>query len=171
MPLGHNVSTVWKDCTIWHNVNGTWKKCALWHNVNGTWKQITALLGATLPSTFSLWDFAIAPTNATTSLGVNSDGSYDAYQGGSLMYSGTWRQGGASSDYQVRLTKTSGNNPTGAALATWIACSSGAAWYINETRDGYFSNAFTGTLEIRLAASPNTVLATASVSMSADVEV
>lgn len=129
-------------------------------------------LAASLPASFSMFDFAISPTNALTSLLVNNDGTYETYVGGFLQDSGTWKTGsGTVGDYQVRLTKTSGNNPTGSALATWITLSSSAAWYINETRDGYYSNAFTGTLEIRMTASPNTVLDSASVTMQAEVEI
>lgn len=166
MALQHNVAATWKDIVVWMNVAGTWKKCALYHNVAGTWKQITFLLSSLMPN-FNDYDFAISPSNAFSGLTLNNDGTYTSGSGGS---SGTWRGGGASSEYDARLTLTSGAL-TGGTLATWLNLGTSRTWSCNETRDGYYSSAFTGTLEIRMAASPYTVLSTTTVTLQADVEV
>jgi len=166
MPLGHNVSGTWKDCAIWHNVSGTWKKCALWHNVSGTWKQITTLLASLLPATITVWDSAISTADANATLTLGSGGGWSSSDGGS----GTWMSGGSGSDYDAMMTTVSGTLTTGTA-GTWQNLGTSRTWGRNETRNGNYTSTYVGTLQVRMAASPYTVLSTTTVTLEAVVEI
>lgn len=165
MALHQNVSATWKSLSAWINVSGTWKKAAVWKNVSGTWKQITTLLASLMPSTASAEDFAIQPTDANAVLTLSSAGTWSATGGGS----GTWQSGGAASDYDARMTTVTGTLTSGTA-GTWQNLGTTQSWGRNETRNGFYTSTYTGTLEIRMAASPNTVLSTTSVTLTANVE-
>lgn len=166
MPLHHNVSATWKNSTLWHNVAGTWKKVALHHNVSGVWKSITQLLSVTLPASIGCNDFAISTTDAHAYLYINNNGTWSGTGAGS----GTWMDGGTASEYDVRLTQTSGTT-IGGTLGTWMNLATSRNWVLSETRNGFFSSSAAATLEIRMAASPYTVLDTATVTFEATVEV
>ena len=124
------------------------------------------VLGATLPDTISGFDYQISPTNASCVLVVRADGTWTC----TGTAGGTWLTGGGTgSDYEVRLTTVSGTAPLG-TLGAWLALSGNQTWSLTETRNGFYSKSFSGTLEIRMAASPNTVFDSASVSMDVIVE-
>jgi hypothetical protein len=123
-------------------------------------------LSATLPASMTGNDFAISTADANVYLYINSDGTWSMTGGGS----GTWKNGGTGSDYQVRMTLSTGTMSFG-TLGTWTTISANQTWRVSETRNGFYETAFTGTLEIRLAAAPNTVLDSCSVSMTATVEI
>ena len=166
MPLNMNVSGVRKDVVLWMNVSGAWKKVALWMNVSGAWKQITFLLSSLMPASAGSSDFAISPANASASLTLNADGTWDAVPGGA----GTWRGGGTSAEYEARFTVTSGALSSGTA-GSWLNLGTSRSWARNENRDGiYFESICTGTLEIRTAAAPNTILSSTAVTLTAVVE-
>jgi hypothetical protein len=167
MPLKHNVAATWKDITVWMNVAGTWKKCAVHHNVAGVWKAITQLLGVNLPTTISGSDFAISPTDAVATMTMSSAGTWTCTSGGS----GTWMQGGASSEYEARMTMVSGSFSSGSGAGTWLNLGTTRSWTRNESRNGFFTSTATATLEVRMAASPFTVLDTCTVTLTAEVEV
>lgn len=166
MAFHHNVAGTWKSIVVWMNVAGTWKKCALHHNVAGTWKAITQLLGSNFGATLGGNDFAISPSDASVLFYVNNNGTWSMTGGGS----GTWMAGGTASEYEARWTTTSGALSSGTA-STWLNLGTTRAWGRNETRNGYYSSSVTGTFEVRMAASPYTVLSTTTVTMTADVEV
>jgi hypothetical protein len=159
MALKHNVSAVWKDIVIWTNVAGTWKKCAMHHNVSAVWKSITSLLGASLPASLYIW--AVRPTNASITL--NSSGAYSTT--GSGGGSGTWMNGGTGADYEARATLVSGTLTSG-TTGTWLALSTSRTWQRNSPVSGVLTAQI--TLEIRLAASPFTVLTSSSVTLEGD---
>lgn len=167
MALKHNVAATWKDIVVWMNVAGTWKKCALYHNVAGTWKAITQLLSSLLPSTISGGDFAISPTDAVATMTLSNAGTWTCTSGGS----GTWMGGGTSSEYEARMTMVSGTFSSGSGTGTWLNLGTTRSWTRNETRNGYYSSVAVATLEVRMAASPYTVLSTTTVTLTADVEV
>lgn len=161
MALKLNVSGTWRDAVAKVNVGGTWKTAAVWQNVSGVWKQITALLSATLPASISCLTF----TSSAPSVTLSSAGTWSTVGGGG---SGTWRDSGASSDYQARASNLAGNtsNATG-TYNTWLALSTTRTWGL--TPGGIGTNRrITFTLEIRMAASPNTVLATTYVDLEND---
>ena len=78
----------------------------------------------------------------------------------------TWLIGsGVSSDYQIRFTKTAGINPSGSSVGVWLLISTNIQWLVTSNAGQVFS---TGTIEIREAAVPNTVLASKQVTISAE---
>lgn len=85
-----------------------------------------------------------------------------------------WLGGGNASDYEVRVTKTSGPSfgAGSSATDTWLslAASNVYTWQTApRTVEGLTTIVF--TIEIRMAASPNTVLATASITLSAEYSI
>lgn len=78
----------------------------------------------------------------------------------------TWLTGGAVGDYQVRATLNSGTSPSGSAVGSWLACSSSRSWSISDSPGGAQTECEL-TVEIRDAASPNTVRATATITITA----
>jgi hypothetical protein len=85
--------------------------------------------------------------------------------------SGTWLLSGTGSNYEARVTKTAGDDLTTGTVNTWLALSSTRSWGLTETRNGFFSKTFTGTLEIRDASTLVAAMANLTVSMEATVEV
>lgn len=169
MPFKQNVAGTWKTLVWWTNVAGTWKKCSFKTNVAGTWKTLTSLFGATLPAAFDLTQTKIAPLNAAVYIDLQSSGAYVTQGVGTG--GGTWLTGGGvGADYEARFTPTLGSVSSG-TVNTWLSLASSRSWSVNENRDFYASKACDGILEIRLAAAPNTVLATSTVSMEAIVEI
>lgn len=124
---------------------------------------------ASLPTTMTGGEFAISTADASATLAVNAAGGWTLTGGGS----GTWLTGGGSgSNYDVRLSQTSSSgNAIGGTLATWLNLASNRTWTLVENRNGFYSSEFIGTLEIRLAASPFTVLDSSTVTINCDVEV
>ena len=124
---------------------------------------------ASLPSAIDPSDFAISPTDATARLRVYANGTWQATASGG---NGTWKTGGGSgSDYDIRYTKTSGTTPTGSSVNTWLNLASTADWILTESTNGNSTKTCSGTLEIRLAASPFTVLDSCTLTMTADVDI
>jgi hypothetical protein len=80
-----------------------------------------------------------------------------------------WLQGsgGAVSDYEVRATVTSGSLTSG-TTGSWLNCSTTRTWtLVNDAGDNSTITAVF-TVEIRLAAAPNTVLDSATITLSAE---
>lgn len=153
MALHQNVSGTWKSNVKAHiNVAGTWKLATVWKNVAGTWKRIT---GVSLPASMYA-----SSTAATASISLNSSGAWSETIGGS----GTWLNGGVNSDYEARVSNVVGTTLTG-TVNTWLALSSTRTWSLTSTAS--VAKYTTFTLEIRMAAAPNTVLATSSCTIDA----
>lgn len=162
MALHQNVGGTWKALTAWINVAGTWKKAAVWQNVDGVWKQITSLAtpSASLPSVINGISFlAGGPT-----ISLNLAGTWSASGG----QSGTWLTTGANTDFEARASNLTGNtaNATG-TYDSWLPLSSTRTWGLTGGVVGSYRST-TFTLEIRLAASPYTVLTTSTVTLEAD---
>ena len=152
-----------KVSSVWRTTQQAYVK------VSGTWRTFFQALGAVLPTNIIDYASEISPTDANVTLAVNSNGTWST--NGQAASSGTWQAGGTAADYQVRLSKTAGTDTSGSALATWLSCSLNNSWTLSETTNGNATRSFTGTLEIRMAASPNTVLDTATVDLDATVDV
>lgn len=106
--------------------------------------------------------------SAQTVLNVQNTGGWNTV-GNTTSQSGTWLMRGAAADYDVRLTQTGGSGTTtGAALATWLTLNFSRGWTLTDTVDTG-SDGFTGTLEIRHAAT-GTVLASCTVNLTAFAE-
>ncbi len=79
----------------------------------------------------------------------------------------TWRLSGASSDYEARAAAVSGSVSSG-PVGTWVSLDTSPEWAVNRTVSGTYKEA-TITVEIRSAASPFTVLASAQITLIAEV--
>jgi len=132
-----------------------------------------AALGATLNGATPYTDYNTSPGPAEAGFRVHSDGTFDYDQTIVWYNEYTWLTGGGvNSDYEVRYSKTGGNGTLGAgssANATWLACSTTRTWYITNSVASSLKN-YVGTLEIRMAATPNTVLATQTVTLEAALD-
>jgi hypothetical protein len=106
-----------------------------------------------------------APSGSTTSIQFQSNGDVvvsDEF-GNSVRYQ--WKIGGGEgADYEVRWTNTSGTLSTGTA-GTWLSLSSNRQFLVLFNGTGVKS--CTGTVEIRMAAAPNTVFDSASITITA----
>lgn len=153
MPVKINVAGTWKDATVKINVAGTWKTATVWHNVSGTWKNLSSAPSASLPANM----YPEENYTASANLKIKTDGTWSYTF---TPTTGTWMNSGSASDYEVRLTQTGGSTITGESLSTWLACSTERNWYLTSAE---FDKSATATLEIRMAASPFTVLATSTV--------
>lgn len=105
---------------------------------------------------------------------LSSNGTLYEYEGGNLQTSYKWLYAGHQADYQVRFVETFKNQDSGATFSgtvdTWLSLSGSKTWYISQPTVGFRTNSWTGFLEIRMAASPFTIMSNCSISMSADVE-
>jgi hypothetical protein len=124
---------------------------------------------------------AFFPTNSVT-VQLSDQAIYDSTTGSSeadyiIGSNGTvrdqtgaileaWLSLGASSSYQARATQVSGLTVTG-TLGTWLSCSTNLQWGILNTRADSTKSAVL-TVEIRDAALPNTVRASATITLTAE---
>ena len=119
-------------------------------------------ISATLPATITVWDTEVG-TTATASFTMNATGTYNSI-GNVLSPSGTWAIGGGASNYQFRLTVTSGTFG-GAATGTWVGPSASPTWSLSQASTG--SATAEGTLEIR---DSSTFTVYASTTLTLEVE-
>lgn len=109
----------------------------------------------------SLFHYAALPSYASVGIRLHSDGTVDYREGVYYTNAYTWLTGtGANSDYEARWTTNTGTLTLGTA-GSWLALSTAREWGTGD------NTACTGTLELRMAAVPNTVLATATISLTA----
>lgn len=100
-----------------------------------------------------------ASATASVSYSLGSSIESATTNGAVGAFSRTWRVGGNASDYECYLSGT-GTTPTGSALNTWLGLLSTRSWSLSAVDD---SKTFSGTIQVRLAASPFTVIDSASV--------
>ena len=98
---------------------------------------------------------------------VNSSGLLYSIKNSARVSIGTWLLSGPSSDYEIRVTDNFGTLTSGSATSTWLALSSTRSWGLEVTSPDSITSDL--TVEIRLAASPFTVLDTATVELNAIV--
>lgn len=167
--LNINVSGVWKQPTPKINVAGTWKSAdSVWVNVSGVWKQIYSAAAVNIQGHAGIYASSVSPTDAVAQYRVESGGLEASNDGTGWSTIGTWLFSGAASDYEVRFTVTAGSTPTGSATSTWLNMGTTRFWAITDTTTIGGAVTCTATVEVRLAASPFTVLDTASVFLSAN---
>lgn len=117
----------------------------------------------------------------STSMGLYPQASYQILYTGDVygvrevesspVFLENWLGGGNASDYEVRVTKTSGPSfeAGSSATDTWLSLAASNVYtWSTAPRTANGITTITFTIEIRMAASPNTVLATASVTLSAE---
>lgn len=172
MPYHIGVGGAWKLCTKAHvGVGGVWKEVQKMHiGVGGVWKEFYTNLGATL-NTVSWLDNAATPTNVASGIQIHSDGTVNRLKTSTYTDQYTWLTGsGANTDYEVRMTTTSGTLSSGDTLGVWHSLGTTRDFNRNNNSDTPSTQEYVGTLEIRMAAAPNTVLATATVTLTATVD-
>lgn len=131
-----------------------------------------AILDDTLISISDLTFYGGNP--ASTQITLSSNGTLYEYKGGSVLSQYRWLYAGHQADYQVRFTQTQRIEDSGSTFSgtanSWLALSSSRSWWISQQADGFRISNWQGYLEIRMAASPQTIMANCSVVMSATCE-
>jgi hypothetical protein len=106
-------------------------------------------------------------TSASASFTFKTDRTVINQDGGTVDSS--WLDTGNSpSDYQIRVTKASGDTPGGSSLGTWLSLSSNRTWSLFDGAGVAGTKTCKLTIEIRDAASPNTIRDTATYTLTAD---
>lgn len=103
---------------------------------------------------------------ATAGYTIDSDGNAYRNRGGVVSAIEEWLHSGLNTDFEVRATLLSGDTPSG-TLGSWLVCSSDNGWLI-QSDNGDGMAACSLTVEIRDAASPNTVRADNTISLTAN---
>ena len=125
------------------------------------------LIAATFLSDDAFFD------SATTQLTMSSSGTAFEYEGGSSTGSWLWLYGGHQADYDVRFTQTlrvTGGGSLVGTVNTWLNLISSRSWYINLPGGDFRIAQWGGTLEIRMNASPQTVISNGSLNMTCVTE-
>jgi hypothetical protein len=102
---------------------------------------------------------------STTQISFKSNGDVEVSDENGITIPYRWKTGGGSaSDYEIRWTNTSGTLSAGQA-GIWETLGITQSYYVLFSGTGLKS--CTGTVEIRMAAAPNTVLDSASITLTA----
>ena len=115
-------------------------------------------------------DFAVSPLDAQTTLFVGSDGSLDigTFNSGVLANYNWITPTATASTHFVRLTPTSGTF-SGSTTSAWLALTTSAQWFVNQT--GFGLNTATGTLAISTNSGGTNIVATATITLRAQVDI
>lgn len=98
---------------------------------------------------------------------LHTSGDVKKGDNGAYVVLEAWKLAGVVGDYDVRVTETGGSGLTGGSLTnTWLNLSAIREWTLEEPTSGGTSTA-TFLVEVRLAASPFTILDSASISLAA----
>ena len=111
---------------------------------------------------------------ATVQVTISSAGNIYEYEGGSLQRTTKWLYAGHQADYDVRFTQTLFSMDFGATYSgtanTWLNLGSSRVWWINQPDGGFNWSSWTGYIEIRMNASPQTIISNGNMTMSATTE-
>lgn len=164
------VSSAWQELTKIHvGVAGAWSEVQQgFVGVAGAWQKFYQNLRAYLLGR-TVTDTATSPANATAGVKVDSDGYLYTLVGSTYTQRELWLLGGTAAEFDCRWTNTAGAITAGTA-GTWQTCASDQGFNLAYSSDTPGTSSCTGTLEIRMAASPNTVMASASYTLNATVE-
>ena len=112
--------------------------------------------------------------DATVQVTVSSAGNIYEYQGGSLVRTTKWLYGGHQADYDVRFTQTLLALDFGATKSgtvnTWLNLAASKTWWLNQPDGGFNFSSWGGHIDIRMNASPQTIISNGTISMSATTE-
>ena len=122
--------------------------------------------GASLPASLFVSDSEISPTDAVATLTFRNDGTYTSV-GSASAPSGTWRDTGASADYDIYFETT--DSPTGSLTNTWLNLGTTRAWTVTDTTQVGGPVTASGTIKIRKAAT-GTILDTCPTTIEASKE-
>lgn len=98
---------------------------------------------------------------------LNTSGVAQSLNNGVSATLETWRLSGATADYEAMATAVSGTISSG-TVGSWIALTTSPEWSVTRSAPGTYKEA-TIAVEIRLSASPFTVLDSAQINLSAEV--
>lgn len=123
---------------------------------------------ASLPSTMNGSQTKMAPLDAYVWVTINADGTFTYGSGAGT--SGTWKLvPGNANEFDVVMWTVSGDAFSGSSMNSWLSLGTNQTWFYSITgASGIKSGA--GTLQIREHYSSQRIMATASVSMYAEVE-
>lgn len=121
-----------------------------------------------------LWDSAVGG-DASVQITVSSGGNFLTYEGGANQSNDLWLYAGSVVDYDVKFIQTGKTGLSsyfsGPTVNTWHVCSSSRFWQIEIPGGGFRSASWNGFLELRMNASPQTIIANCTISMSCDTEI
>lgn len=100
---------------------------------------------------------------ATATYYVASDGG--VYNQGGLLLE-TWLLSGSAASFQVKASLITGSTPYGDLLDTWLGCNLTHSWSLDAGVDQSFDCSI--SVSIRDASAPNTVRATATITISVE---
>lgn len=160
-------SGTWKTGEPWAKHSGTWKAVQeIWRKESGSWVRIWQDFDADLSGLpASLRHIDISPNVAEVSLSIRANGTWNASANAS--YSGTWMVRGVNSDFQVRVTKTSGTATPSGTLGSWLSLTSDRSWTLQKYGTG--SSTCTILVEIR-SSSTSEVLTSKSITLEATID-
>ena len=120
-------------------------------------------------TTQNVADYKVDPTDSHAKYRLNTSGAVEVYYEGSYhSITGQWKlTGAASSDYEARVTLTTGTLTSG-TTGSWLGLGTSREWTVERTSVGLKYCSF--ITEIRLTASPFTVLATVTIDLTAEVD-
>jgi hypothetical protein len=106
-------------------------------------------------------DFSIAPVHAHAEIYIFTTTTANLYTGGAMSVNTQWLFEGTRDEYDARLTKVSGDSPTGGyTVNTWINLNTSYVnWTWTTAGVGFDVVNFGGYLELRMNSSPNIVFA------------
>jgi hypothetical protein len=142
------------------------------YDSSGNRQEFYRNLSSSLPASISVLDLVIDPADASAYIEVYSNGTY--YTSGVGAGTSTWMGGGTGADYEARWTPDPLTGSTYVALTSssgtgsWLSLGTSRIWQLDNT--SVDSRVARGTLEVRMAAAPNTVLSTTVVTLTATVE-
>ena len=115
-------------------------------------------------------DFAVDPLDAQITLTVGSNGVLDigTFNSGVLANYNWITPTAGSTSYFVRLAPSSGSF-SGATTNVWLATTSDRAWFVNQTSVGL--SAATGTLAIATDSGGTNIVASATITLRAEVDI
>ena len=115
-------------------------------------------------------DFAISPFDAQVTLTVESSGTLDVgtFNSGVLTSYDWITPKPPSATYYIRLVPTSGSF-SGSITNVWLALSSTVSWFVNQS--GFGTNSASGTLAIATDSGGTNIVASASIIMTAQVDI
>jgi hypothetical protein len=112
------------------------------------------------PSSAAQLPSVVSASGNNYGIGASASAQFDIFNTGtwetnatlSFTNSGTWLESGSSSNFEIRLSPTSGSF-SGSAVNTWLSLSTNRAWYVDVTLVSGFSaaNDAYGVIEFRSA--------------------
>jgi len=111
---------------------------------------------------------------ATTQVTLSSNGTLYEYTGGSTFAQYKWLYAGHQADYDVKFTQTQKIQDSGSTFSgtvnTWMNLVSSKSWWISQNADGFRISQWQGYLEIRMNASPQTIMSNCQLVMTCVTE-